>query len=1433
MNNDNDAIEKLKANQNRIQGMNNFTNSDNEFFNNPQMINKYQEEVEGAAGEAIGRGSTNKAGILSLRGIKKYKYYLIIGLIFALLIGTIFLIIYLNNGQLKGFFLTDNVNGGFSGNGSTSSSVVSVSGTKDVNAVVSEIYKSSTIASEGFFSSLKVAANNYNNYSLENGLSLIEGEFDIAMIAAAVHYNKFISDASVINGAINGYRTLSNMGIANSRRYSILPEYQLKSFYELADISLGTDLGIPDPELRGLTGNLVGSKVISACVSDNTGYLPTSPMTGLIGSKEQSYSVLDSTIIRYETLYYSGAPIYTYNKQDNLMINSYSRQLKNKLDTLRKLNRFEDYYDTSEFNENMNCGSKHLVHYVQKYMNYETFAKYLLNEYIPENYIECVDCSSNNKRADSIEIAYSIFNNRNEFSYFYYDDAIDTINFSNGDSLTTSKTEVQLPAEVKDNFISPFNLSAKCTISSPFTSNRSGYSHFAVDSYATDRTLVAVYDGVVKAVVNNVPNIYSQWNGGACVDSSGKMDVRSNGNYIVIEHSIGGVTYHSYYMHMETINVSPGDTVTKGQVIGTEGNTGCSSGYHLHYQLVSGSKRYDPTLLFAQCDGAQIITYGSKSLRDYLYSIYPDYTFTNINECIVKVYDNKEETSYSTMDLETYVAGVISSELGPSANFEALKAQAIAARNEYVARTNYCTSGEIVPNSSSFQNFSKQDVTKDRKDIITFLAARETTGKIITYSHGLLYTEYANFPCEAVYSCDDPDIYKYYYYDDFGNVRTSYSYVNGYFKNEYFDTYVPYYFKDTGEVTCRAEKRPDLFVDRVDKVVIGPNGNSSSAGATANGKCEGSGVYYYCGSTNIPRQFRKQEDLIGTVGDCSTLSYDLFPHSNNGKTFRTIPVGYNEISGGENSSLGHTDNPKEDYSNFYGHNRGMSGILANIYANKYGWDYEQIIHYFYDPEEQRKYDLINIETPLKFLDDQTEYEANYTDSQIGNITLPVTNNLTITVPVDFYVAGMLEYNFGSNVSSNLLKALAISNRTYALNKTKWGDDLLDTSGQYNYTYTNSKVIYDAVNATKDQLLVDNEGYITPTGYYSIGKNGNIKESNGEKTITYELGYLYNEDTHKVMIPYIDAFSSSGISSGNIGIVYNVASYLVNNWYFVDYYEVLKFFYGEFFNVVSLRNMSTVGAIKDSNGNVIGEGTTYSPGVSSANTSLEQYVSSNGKGTLNGVLAAAYWLYLHSNEVGDVSVPYQLGGEYRKIGINPNWGQIETNPRNEQYSKTGLDCVGFIRWAFINGYFNLPSDYGSEYFVYPTMVKYIKDKNLVCGENGESCYVEFHGENEKPVKGVSLAKYADRGLIQPGDVLYRYQGTVFSGESEAQKYSHIAIVYDVNLQNRTMTIIHCSGGDPGIKYSTINIDTGKYESGAKHSYTSVVRMSEMEKRGYFN
>lgn len=61
------------------------------------------------------------------------------------------------------------------------------------------------------------------------------------------------------------------------------------------------------------------------------------------------------------------------------------------------------------------------------------------------------------------------------------------------------------------------------------------------------------------------------------------------GNVIMISHYINGQTYTTVSAHLSSMHVSPGQKVTQGQVIGATGNTGSSTGPHLHFEVHVGS----------------------------------------------------------------------------------------------------------------------------------------------------------------------------------------------------------------------------------------------------------------------------------------------------------------------------------------------------------------------------------------------------------------------------------------------------------------------------------------------------------------------------------------------------------------------------------------------------------------------------------------------------------------------------------------------------------------------------------------------------------------------------------------------------------------------------------------------------------------------------
>lgn len=71
-------------------------------------------------------------------------------------------------------------------------------------------------------------------------------------------------------------------------------------------------------------------------------------------------------------------------------------------------------------------------------------------------------------------------------------------------------------------------------------------------------------------------------------------DMFFNGKTIIIDHGLG---LRSTYIHMDSINVSSGMKMKKGQVVGTVGKTGRATGPHLHWGLELNQTPLDPEKL--------------------------------------------------------------------------------------------------------------------------------------------------------------------------------------------------------------------------------------------------------------------------------------------------------------------------------------------------------------------------------------------------------------------------------------------------------------------------------------------------------------------------------------------------------------------------------------------------------------------------------------------------------------------------------------------------------------------------------------------------------------------------------------------------------------------------------------------------------------------
>lgn len=70
-----------------------------------------------------------------------------------------------------------------------------------------------------------------------------------------------------------------------------------------------------------------------------------------------------------------------------------------------------------------------------------------------------------------------------------------------------------------------------------------------------------------------------------------KFELFGYGNQVVIDHGFG---YKTRYAHMKTIGVVEGMKVKRGECIGLSGNSGRSSGPHLHYEVIYKDRYVNP-----------------------------------------------------------------------------------------------------------------------------------------------------------------------------------------------------------------------------------------------------------------------------------------------------------------------------------------------------------------------------------------------------------------------------------------------------------------------------------------------------------------------------------------------------------------------------------------------------------------------------------------------------------------------------------------------------------------------------------------------------------------------------------------------------------------------------------------------------------------------
>jgi len=86
------------------------------------------------------------------------------------------------------------------------------------------------------------------------------------------------------------------------------------------------------------------------------------------------------------------------------------------------------------------------------------------------------------------------------------------------------------------------------------------------------------------------------------------------GNFLIIRHKYG---FYTKYAHLQRTYVKSGQEVAQGDVIGTMGNTGLSTGPHLHYEVRIGSQVVDPLKYINMNENHDIFARATRDLQKY------------------------------------------------------------------------------------------------------------------------------------------------------------------------------------------------------------------------------------------------------------------------------------------------------------------------------------------------------------------------------------------------------------------------------------------------------------------------------------------------------------------------------------------------------------------------------------------------------------------------------------------------------------------------------------------------------------------------------------------------------------------------------------------------------------------------------------------------
>lgn len=216
---------------------------------------------------------------------------------------------------------------------------------------------------------------------------------------------------------------------------------------------------------------------------------------------------------------------------------------------------------------------------VKKYLDYSSYEDYAEKVFIKHLYMDCDNCEMKDASDDAkIKQASVIYDNilsiKELFDYF-------------NDGIIDNLSSIDDTSGVGTN-----SVAYSCSNgSAPNIVSYYGHQGRDLNGVPVGTQIYPLFEGTVVSInncdVNYAPERHYDSSGSEYYTCSvANAHSCGYGNMVKIQGTAAdGVEYYAIYGHLSRIDVAIGDTVSMNTVVGLLGNTGCSTGAHLHLEL--------------------------------------------------------------------------------------------------------------------------------------------------------------------------------------------------------------------------------------------------------------------------------------------------------------------------------------------------------------------------------------------------------------------------------------------------------------------------------------------------------------------------------------------------------------------------------------------------------------------------------------------------------------------------------------------------------------------------------------------------------------------------------------------------------------------------------------------------------------------------------